>query len=85
MNFFPIVANQGYDPEILGKEYVMRGNAALVRCTIPSFVADFVSVVAWIDEEGLEYVPSSQENMGEGKTSSFNILSEILESQKNKS
>ena len=36
----------------------MRGNAAILKCTIPSFVADFVSVVAWIDEEAVEYVPS---------------------------
>lgn len=36
----------------------MRGNAAILKCTIPSFVADFVSVIAWIDEEGVEYTPA---------------------------
>lgn len=36
----------------------MRGNAAILKCTIPSFVADFVSVVEWIDEEGKVYKPS---------------------------
>lgn len=54
-----IVVNQFYDPEILGKEYVMRGNAAILKCTIPSFVADFVHVIAWIDDEGIEYTPSA--------------------------
>jgi hypothetical protein len=54
------VVNQFYDPEILGKEYVMRGNAAILKCTIPSFVADFVSVTAWIDEEGQEYTPAPE-------------------------
>lgn len=29
-------------------EYVIRGNTAIVKCKIPSFVADFVSVDAWI-------------------------------------
>lgn len=39
-------------------EYVMRGNAAILKCSIPSFVADFVYVTAWIDEEGHEILPS---------------------------
>ncbi|KOB76283.1 Dscam [Operophtera brumata] len=46
-----IVVNQFYEAEIL-KEYVIRGNAAVLKCSIPSFVADFVKVEAWIDEEG---------------------------------
>ena len=62
--------NQFYDPEILGKEYVMRGNAAILKCTIPSFVADFVQVVAWIDDEEQEYLPSREGNFSGGKTSS---------------
>lgn len=33
----------------------MRGNAAVMRCLIPSFVADFVFIDAWVDEEGTEY------------------------------
>lgn len=45
----------------------MRGNAAILKCTIPSFVADFVSVIAWIDEEGTEYRPSSDGNFDSGK------------------
>jgi hypothetical protein len=39
-------------------EYVMRGNSAILKCSIPSFVADFVYVVAWIDDEGAEILPS---------------------------
>ncbi|CAF4862530.1 unnamed protein product [Pieris macdunnoughi] len=46
-----IVVNQFYEAEIL-KEYVIRGNAAVLKCSIPSFVADFVKVEDWIDEEG---------------------------------
>jgi hypothetical protein len=37
-------------------EYVMRGNAAILKCSIPSFVADFVHVVAWVDEDETEIV-----------------------------
>lgn len=45
------VVNQFYDAEIMN-EYVIRGNTAVVKCSIPSFVADFVYVDSWIDEEG---------------------------------
>jgi hypothetical protein len=45
----------------------MRGNSAILKCSIPSFVADFVHVVSWIDEEGHEYMPSSEGNFSGGK------------------
>lgn len=40
-------------------EYVIRGNAAVLKCSIPSFVADFVKIESWIDEEGT-VIPMSQ-------------------------
>lgn len=52
------VVNQFYDAEIT-KEYVMRGNAAILKCLIPSFVADFVQVTAWISDEGEEIIPGN--------------------------
>lgn len=33
------------------EEYVLRGNAAVLKCAIPSFVSDFVVVSAWIIDE----------------------------------
>lgn len=42
----------------------MRGNSAIVKCSIPSFVADFVHVVAWVDEEGNEFAGSSNFDQG---------------------
>ncbi|XP_072939078.1 cell adhesion molecule Dscam1 isoform X10 [Epargyreus clarus] len=33
-------------------EYVIRGNAAIIRCKIPSFVSDFVHVESWIMDDG---------------------------------
>lgn len=56
------VVNQFYEAEIL-TEYVIRGNTAVLKCSIPSFVADFVQVEAWIAEDGETHVPSS-ENYG---------------------
>ncbi|KAF6210674.1 hypothetical protein GE061_013781 [Apolygus lucorum] len=51
----PIVVSQHYEAEVLNK-YVIRGNAVVMKCEIPSFVADFVSVVGWVDSAGSDYL-----------------------------
>ncbi|XP_060529792.1 cell adhesion molecule Dscam2 isoform X45 [Cylas formicarius] len=43
------VVNQYYEAEVVS-EYVIRGNTAVLKCNIPSFVADFVQVEAWVGE-----------------------------------
>lgn len=48
------VVQQFYQSEV-NNEYVIRGNAAILKCSIPSFVADFVSVVSWNDDVGNSY------------------------------
>lgn len=40
------VVTQYYDTDV-NKEYVIRGNPAVLKCQIPSFVADFVEVISW--------------------------------------
>lgn len=52
------VVQQFYQSEV-NNEYVIRGNAAVLKCSIPSFVADFVSVVSWHDEAGESFTPNS--------------------------
>lgn len=49
-----IVVNQKYEAEIM-TEYVIRGNTAVLKCSIPSFVADFVQVESWLSEDGMVY------------------------------
>lgn len=56
--------NTIYDSGLIDKEYVMRGNAAVMRCLIPSFVADFVYIDAWVDDEGTEYTSSNDYDKG---------------------
>nr|XP_036670184.1 Down syndrome cell adhesion molecule-like protein Dscam2 isoform X44 [Drosophila suzukii] len=48
-------------------EYVIKGNAAVVKCKIPSFVADFVQVEAWVDEEGTELWRNNATSAYDGK------------------
>ncbi|XP_039283556.1 Down syndrome cell adhesion molecule-like protein Dscam2 isoform X23 [Nilaparvata lugens] len=45
------VVEQFYQSEV-NNEYVIRGNAAVLKCSIPSFVADFVTVISWQDDAG---------------------------------
>ena len=44
----------------MDEEQVMLGNDILLKCDIPSFEADFISVVGWVDSEG-------QSNVLDGK------------------
>ncbi|KAI5752397.1 hypothetical protein M8J77_016619 [Diaphorina citri] len=46
-----IVVHQSYQTQVID-EYVLRGNSATLKCLVPSFVADFVQVTEWMDEEG---------------------------------
>ena len=39
----------------MGNEYVIRGNSAMLKCDIPSYVADLVHVSAWLDDHGQSY------------------------------
>jgi hypothetical protein len=48
------VANQYYEAEVLS-EYIIKGNAAIIKCNIPSFVTDFARVEAWLGSDGQEF------------------------------
>ncbi|XP_020284776.1 Down syndrome cell adhesion molecule-like protein Dscam2 isoform X5 [Pseudomyrmex gracilis] len=50
------VVHQYYQSEV-NNEYVIRGNAAILKCSIPSFVAEFVQVVGWQDDQGNSFNP----------------------------
>lgn len=40
-------------------EYVLLGNAGLLRCLIPSFVSDFVIVDTWVGGDGTHITADS--------------------------
>ncbi|KAL3270311.1 hypothetical protein HHI36_009362 [Cryptolaemus montrouzieri] len=52
------VVTQFYDTDV-NKEYVIRGNSAILKCQIPSFVADFVSVVSWHTSQKEAFYPGA--------------------------
>ena len=57
--------NQEYETDV-GKEYVIVGNNGLMKCDVPSFVADLVRVASWEDSSGRVYSPTNQ-NYGTNK------------------
>ncbi|XP_076374911.1 Down syndrome cell adhesion molecule 1 isoform X3 [Megalopta genalis] len=52
------VVGQRYAVNVMD-EHVLRGNAAIIKCHIPSFVAEFVEVDSWIEDETTEIYPNS--------------------------
>lgn len=54
---FFIVIEEPYRSEV-NNEYVIRGNSVVLKCSIPPFIADFVTVVSWQDNVGNTYQPS---------------------------
>lgn len=57
-----LVVIQQYEAEA-DNEYVIRGNSAIMKCEIPSYVSDFILVDMWVDSDGGSYYPNN-ENYG---------------------
>lgn len=49
------VVSQAYAVNLM-EEYVLRGNSAILKCHIPSFVSEYVMVTSWIITEGDEEI-----------------------------
>lgn len=60
-----IVVAQYYDTDV-NKEYAIRGNSAVLKCVVPSFVADFVTVLSWHTDQGEEFVRTTDANTDYG-------------------
>lgn len=49
IKFTPVVS-QSYTANVW-EEHVIRGNSALMKCNLPAFVGDFVTVSAWFQDD----------------------------------
>lgn len=45
------MVNQLYQTRVID-EYVLLGNSVVLKCLVPSFVADFIQVLGWVDDSG---------------------------------
>ena len=52
------VVTQDYVTDV-PKVFVINGNSALLKCVIPSMVADFISVESWTDDDDNEFFSNS--------------------------
>lgn len=52
------VVSQPYDVDV-NKEYAIRGNSVVLKCTVPSFVSDFLTVVSWHTDAGEVFYPNN--------------------------
>lgn len=61
---FPVV-NQYFEAQVYDV-FVIRGNSAIFKCQIPSFVTDHVEIVSWQDTEGGVYNATSSGDLHTG-------------------
>lgn len=60
------VVAQYYETDV-NKEHIIRGNSAIIKCLIPSFVADFVEVVSWHTDQDEVFYPSNDYGSSQAK------------------
>lgn len=65
------VVNQYYEAQVYDV-FVIRGNTALFKCQIPSFVADHVEIVEWTATDGTSF--KKDELFGNETTPNFSQL-----------
>lgn len=64
INYFVAVVSQDYEAQVYDL-FVIKGNSAIFKCNVPSYVSDHIDVVSWHDTKGNEYsLPSEQRNFG---------------------
>ena len=56
--FYIAVVTQDYETDV-PKVYVINGNSALLKCVIPSIVADFIRIESWTDDDNYEFFPNT--------------------------
>ena len=49
------VISQEFKAHVALETYVILGNDALVKCEIPSFVSDLVTINGWMDDENNDF------------------------------
>lgn len=55
---FKIVVSQYYEADA-SKEQVIRGNAAVMKCVIPSFIGEFIDIVSWHTDQDESFFPGT--------------------------
>lgn len=59
------VVQQTFEIRVID-EFILLGNSAIMKCLLPSFVADFIHVISWlvIDTDEFSEISYSNSNFG---------------------
>ena len=49
------VVYQEFNVNVDTENYVIKGNDAILKCKIPSFVTDLLDIISWVDNLEKEY------------------------------
>ncbi|KAG8228354.1 hypothetical protein J437_LFUL006805 [Ladona fulva] len=71
--FIIAVVLQYYEVQVFYNKNVIRGNTAILKCTIPSFVRDYITVTSWVQDSTFNIYPSIKAGQRHGDIES-NIL-----------
>jgi len=54
-NLFHLVVEQSYQLRV-NDEFVLKGNTAVLKCIVPSFMVDLVEIIEWVSESGESFI-----------------------------
>lgn len=63
MNKYFSVVSQYYEAQVYDM-FVIRGNTAIFKCSVPSFVSDYVYVESWEATNGEKYFTPTVSDFG---------------------
>lgn len=56
----PAVVLQYYELQVYYNRNVIRGNTAVLKCTIPSFVREYITVTSWVQDSKFNIYPTTK-------------------------
>lgn len=65
------MVSQHYDTDV-NKEYAITGNSAILKCQVPSFVADFVTILSWHTDKNEDIYPGENYGLNYDLSAVFN-------------
>lgn len=50
-----LAVEQAYQLRV-NDEFVLKGNSAVLKCIVPSFMGDFLEIIEWVSESGESFI-----------------------------
>lgn len=59
-HFYFSVVLQYYEVQVYYSKSFIRGNTAVLKCTIPSFVREYITVTSWVQDSKFNIYPTAK-------------------------